>query len=271
MRLLPEWNGIRPLIGVVHLKPLPGSPGFAGSAAAVRDHALADADALVAGGVHGLIVENFGDAPFFPGRVPPVTVAEMTLTALDIRRRFPRVPLGVNVLRNDGLSALAVAVAVGAAFLRVNILSGARVTDQGVIQGIAHDLLRERKRLKAEGVRILADVAVKHSAPLAPYDAVEEVEDVLARGRADAVVVSGSATGKPVDVEELRRVHAAAGGAPVILGSGVTVDNLPRFASLADGFIVGTALKQDGRVDAPVDGERVRRLVAALTDRRKAG
>jgi membrane complex biogenesis BtpA family protein len=247
----------------VHLKALPGSPGYGGDRGAILYAALRDTEAWVEGGAHGVIVENFGDAPFFPGRVPAHTLAGMAAIGNEIRRQCP-VPLGFNVLRNDGVSALALAAAVGAEFIRVNILCGARLTDQGVIQGIAHDLLRDRSALDADAVAVLADVNVKHSAPLAPYDLSQEVEDACRRGGAAAVVVTGSGTGKGVDLEELRTVKRAAGEAPVLVGSGVTPESLEELAAVADGFIVGTAAKTDGRVENPVDKKRVAELVGLL-------
>src|SRR5688572_15960015 len=177
--LLPEWSACpRPVIGMLHLPPLPGSPRYAGDPDAITAAVLRDAEALADGGVHGLMLENFGDVPFYPGRVPVHVVARMTTLALEVKRHFPQLPLGVNVLRNDGLSALAVAHAAGADFIRVNVLCGARVADQGIIQGIAHDLLRDRAALGATGVRILADVDVKHSSPLgAARGIADEVAD----------------------------------------------------------------------------------------------
>ena len=169
MALLPEWSNVAaPVIGMLHLPPLPGSARYDGDVGAAAACALRDADVLAAGGVHGLMLENYGDVPFFPGRVPAHVVAHMTAVACEVRRRFPGLPLGINVLRHDGRSALAVAHAAGAQFVRVNVLCGARVTDQGLLEGIAHDLLRDRSTLGArESVRIFADVDVKHSAPLA--------------------------------------------------------------------------------------------------------
>ena len=187
----------------------------------------------------------------------------MTSLAGEIRRQVD-IPLGVNVLRNDGRAALAVAHAVGADFIRVNILAGARVTDQGIIEGIAHDLLRDRHVLDAESISIFADVQVKHSAPLAEYGLKEDVEDVIQRAGADAVIVSGSGTGKAVDPDQLRQVVAAAGEAPVLAGSGLTPALIPAIAPLADGFIVGTYIKRDGKVFNPVDPDRVRELVSSL-------
>ena len=232
--------------------------------AQVIHHVVRDAEALVEGGVDAMMLENFGDVPFYPGRVPAETVAAMTAVAAEVRRRFEKTPLGINVLRNDGCSAMAIAAAVGANFVRVNILSGARVTDQGVIQGIAHDLLRDRRRLGAETVKILADVDVKHSAALAPIGLEAEVEDTLRRGLADALIVSGTGTGKPTDAGQVKRVREAVGAAAgVLVGSGVTAATVRGFLPHADGFIVGTALKRNGDPGAKVEIEKVREVVEA--------
>jgi membrane complex biogenesis BtpA family protein len=258
--LLPQWSGIKPVIGMVHLMALPGSPRFAGDLRAICDAALRDAEALAAGGVHGIMMENFGDAPFYPGRVPASVVAHVTAIAAEIRRAIPDVPLGINVLRNDGQSALAVAHAVGASFIRVNVLCGARVTDQGVIQGIAHDLLRERAHLGAHDIKIMADVDVKHSAPLAARPIVDEVDDTIERGLADAVIITGAETGAAADPTSLRLLREAIPDAPLIVGSGLTRENAHRFDE-ADAAIVGTSLKgEDGRVEA----SRVKALARAF-------
>jgi membrane complex biogenesis BtpA family protein len=248
---------------MVHLRALPGAPRFNGGLRAVEDAAVRDGEALAAGGMHALMIENFGDVPFCPGRVPTQVVAHMTAIAAEIRRRV-NLPIGINVLRNDGCSALAIAYAVGAEFIRVNVLCGARVTDQGIIQGIAHELLRERAMLKAEHIKIFADVDVKHSAALAPRPLEEEIADTIERGLADAVIISGAGTGKHTDVEKVKRAKEAAGKTPVFVGSGVTIETIGGYLPYADGFIVGTALKRNGKADQPVDIKRVRRLVAAM-------
>jgi len=250
-----------PVFGMLHLPPLPGAPRFSGDVQAVIDFALRDAETLTGHGVHGLIIENFHDAPFFPDRVPPYVVAHMTRVAREVVQRVG-VPVGINVLRNDGHAALAVAHAAGAAFIRVNILAGARVTDQGLIEGRAHTLLRERAALRAEHIRIFADVNVKHSMPLGRPRALEdEVRETLERGGADAVIVTGRGTGLPTDVEDLQRAKVAAAGRPVLVASGVNPDNIRDFLMHADGFIVGTALKADGPPPQPVDAGRVRALL----------
>src|SRR5262245_52975131 len=135
--MLPQWQSIRPiLIGMIHLRPLPGSPRFDGNLAAIRESALHDARALVEGGIHGLMLENFGDVPFYPASVPTETIAHITAIAVSIREHVS-VPLGINVLRNDALAAMSIAHATGASFIRVNVLSGARLADQGLIQSRA--------------------------------------------------------------------------------------------------------------------------------------
>ena len=258
--LLPRWSNIaKPVIGMLHLPALPGAPLAKLSINETLERMLRDAEALSSGGVDGLMMENFGDVPFYPSRVPAYVVAFMTAIACEVRKRFD-LPLGINVLRNDGLSALAVAHASGADFIRVNVLSGARVTDQGVIQGIAHDLLRERTMLAATNIKIMADVAVKHSAALAPRPIEDEVDDTLERGLADALIVSGSGTGKTTSLDKVKAIKAAAGGKPLYIGSGVTADTVRDYLPFCDGFIVGTWFKRDGIAENLVDVSRVREL-----------
>src|ERR1700722_18118637 len=208
------------VIGMLHLPPLPGSRLYEGSMSAIRDLLLRDADALAAGGVHGLMMENFGDVPFYPGRVPTHVAAHVTALAVEVRRKVD-LPLGINVLRNDGVTALAVAHAAGGSFIRVNVLCGARVTDQGLIQGIAHDLLRENWDAQTRKIQIFADVDVKHSAALASRPIADEVDDTIHRGLADALVVSGWGTGKPTDPQKAKSVKTAAGKVAVFIGSGI--------------------------------------------------
>lgn len=259
--IAPEKKHV--VIGMLHLPALPGSPLARHDLATITKMMVEDAKTLTLGGVDALMMENFGDVPFFPGRVPTHVVAMMTTVALEVRRASS-LPLGINVLRNDGLSALSIALASGASFIRVNVLSGARVTDQGVIQGISHDLMRERAQLCAAHIKVLADVDVKHSAPVAIRPIEDEVEDTVKRGLADAVIVSGAGTGKSVDPAKLAKVAASATGAPVILGSGVTPDNVDLLKPHAWGFIVGTSLKYEGDVSKPVDLARVKKLMQKL-------
>jgi len=255
----------RPVIGMVHLDPLPGAPAFDGDRVAVRDAMIRDAHRLEAGGVDGLVVENFGDAPFYADDVPKHVVASMTALVDDLARTVD-LPLGVNVLRNDAEAALSIAAATDASFVRVNVHVGARLTDQGVVTGAAPETVRLRDRLDAD-VSILADVAVKHSAALAERSLEEAVTELVGRGHADGIIASGVGTGQETDREHLEAVVAARdeldSDVPVFVGSGVTSDTVADMLSLADGVVVGTALKESGTTTAPVDEERVRDLVAA--------
>jgi membrane complex biogenesis BtpA family protein len=253
---------------MVHLPPLPGAPRFDGDREALRGRALTDARALLDGGVDALMVEDFGDAPFYPDEVPPHVVAEMTAVVRELGLGVD-VPYGVNVLRNDARAALSVAAAAGGSFVRVNVHTGARVTDQGVLEGQAHGTLRLRERLDAD-VAVLADVAVKHSAPVGDRDLAAVTDELVTRGLADGLVVSGTGTGEPTDADDLATVLDARDDVdpdvPVFVGSGVTGDNVAETLGLADGVIVGTALKRDGETTNPVDRDRVRALVTAARE-----
>jgi uncharacterized protein len=252
--------GRRAVFGMVHLLPLPGAPLF-DALDKVIEAAHTDARAIAEGGADGIVFENFGDRPFIKGRVEAETVAAMTRVIAEVTRDI-HLPFGVNVLRNDAQSALAIAAATGAAFIRVNVHTGAMLTDQGLIEGDAYATLRRRAALAPE-VLIFADHLVKHAVPLGEVDPVQAAKDLRLRGLADAVIVSGIETGAPVDAERLQRLREALPDAPLLLGSGLTVDNADAFHA-ADGAIVGTSIKREGRLDAAVDPERVAALVRAF-------
>jgi membrane complex biogenesis BtpA family protein len=256
----------RTIIGMVHLPPLPGSPRWDGAMARVVALALADAHALVDGGVDAVLVENFGDAPFTPGRVEPATVAAMSVVAAEVRRALPRTLLGVNVLKNDARAALAVAAAVGAEFIRVNVHAGAVLADQGIVRSDAYGTLRGRRLLGAD-VAIFADVGGKHAVPLGPVDIDQTARDLVHRGLADALVVSGPATGQATPLGDVKRVRDAVADVPILVGSGVTAETVAELLSVADGVIVGTSVKRNGDVRLPVERARVETLVAAARRR----
>lgn len=250
------------VIGVIHLRALPGDPMHGSETFDdVVDAATRDAEALLEGGIEALIVENFGSAPFAKGTVDdpvaPHVHAFLARAALACRKLGART--GINCLRNDGYGALGVAAATGAAFIRVNVLSGAFVTDQGIIESDAARILRYRAAV-APSVAVLADVLVKHAAPLAPVEIEQAVLDTVERAGADAVIISGSGTGARADLDRVQRA-AEVSTVPVLIGSGVTADNLQDYVDHVDGVIVGTALKVGGDVHTPVDAERVRRMV----------
>lgn len=248
---------------MVHLLALPGSPR-ARPLREVIARATSDAAALVEAGFDGIVVENFGDSPFFKDSVPAITVAAMTEAVSAVIDIADSLPVTVNVLRNDPLSAIAVAAATGARAIRVNVHSGARVTDQGIIEGRAAQTLRTRSAWGADDIAIWADVAVKHSAPLGtPRPIAEEAVELVGRAGADAVIVSGAGTGSAVDEELLAAVVAAVAPHPVLIGSGTSVASVAALLAVAHGAIVGTALKVGGVTTAPVDPARACALVAA--------
>jgi uncharacterized protein len=256
------FNTTQPIIGVVHLLPLPTSARWGGSLSAIIDRAEQEAVALASGGVNSIIVENFFDAPFPKSRVDPAVVSAMT-TIVSRLRALVSMPIGINVLRNDSLSAMAIASCTGAAFIRVNVLSGVMATDQGVIEGCAHELLRYRRELGSD-VKIIADVLVKHAQPLSSSDINTAVHETIDRGLADAIILSGVATGNPPDIEDLKLAKAAAGNTPIIIGSGADFGNISSLMQFADGVIVSSSLKRQGKIENSIDPIRVSQFVEAM-------
>ncbi|MCB9680751.1 MAG: BtpA/SgcQ family protein [Alphaproteobacteria bacterium] len=248
------------LVGVVHLLPLPGAPRPGPPLDVVLARAVADARALQAGGADAVIVENLGDAPFAADVVDPVTVAAMTVAVAAVRDAVT-LPVGVNVLRNDALAALGIAHVTGAAFVRVNVLTGVMATDQGLITGQARALLQQR-RLLGSDVRVAADVLVKHAVPLGPMALDDVAHDTWARGGADALIVTGTGTGRPTRPDDVATVRRAVPEAPIWLGSGLTPERADAVRDLVDGAIVGTWLHEDADLARPLDPARVRALRA---------
>ena len=250
------------LIGVVHLRPLPGSPGYAGDWAGNVRAAVADARAYEQGGAHAVFFEYFGDVPFTRGRVGPETIAAMAVAGQAVREAI-RLPIGFNVLRNDALAALALCAACGGAFIRVNIHTGSMLTDQGLIEGNAFETVRYRKQICPEA-EIFADVHVKHAVPLGNWTLEESARDTQERGLADALIISGVGTGMAAEIEDVRRVRIACPTARLLLGSGVTLENAGELLEIADGLIVGSSLKRGGHLHNPVDPKRVAKLAARV-------
>lgn len=262
------------LIGMVHLGALPGSPGAAGQSAEeaiwpVIAAALRDAKSIFEGGMDGLILENFGDTPFYPHQVPAITIAAMTLVAGHVSElaldASSRPFLGINVLRNDASAALAIAATCGFHGIRVNVHTGVMASDQGILTGQAHETLRERARLESP-VAVLADVLVKHAEPLGSSqpDIGSVAKETVERGVADAIIVSGRATGSPTDTVSIAAVRQALPSTPILIGSGASLDTIKAQLEHADGVIIGTAIKENGDVHAAVEIDRVRAFVEAM-------
>jgi len=249
------------LIGMIHLLPIPGSPNYRGGGTrAILDRAEKDADAFVAAGFDGLIVENHGDIPFLkPDRIGPETSAYMAIVTDRLRERCG-LPLGVNVLANGASHALAIAAAAEAAFVRVNQWANAYVANEGIIEGAAAEALRYKSALHAESVRIFADAHVKHGAHaiVADRPIAELIKDVEFFS-ADVVIATGQRTGHAADLDYLRLFREAT-ELPLLVGSGVTLGNAAAILSVVDGFIVGSAVKTGGVWWDPVDPHKAREL-----------
>lgn len=250
------------LIGVIHLSALPGSVGHQLSMDEIIARTLRDAQSLREAGFDAAIVENFGDHPFTGKRLAPGVVAAMAVVA-DRVRRESGLKIGVNALRNDARAALGIAAAAGATFIRVNVHTGVYAADQGFLEGRAEETLRYRKQL-GRRIAILADVHVKHAAPISQPDIAAAAQEAAYRGLADGLIVTGSATGQAVDADDLRRVRQAVPDRRLFVGSGATVESVRALLTLADGVIVGTGIKEGGRTENPVDARLAKAFVAAV-------
>lgn len=254
------------VLGMVHLAPLPAAPRYEGSIDYVMDLARRDAGILVSAGVDAIIIENFNDDPFFAVTAAPETTAAMTLAGSAVQS-VTNLPLGVNILRNSWQAAMAVAAILGARFIRINVLTDAVVTDQGIVQGCSADLLRYRRVLGAQGVLIFADIEVKHAAPIAPRPLTVVARDMLERGGADGLIVSGATSADAPDRDRLAQIRDSVPSYPLILGSGMTTSAVPMLAA-ADAAILGYGAKPHLR--APVDRDMVMRFMDAVRELRRA-
>ena len=271
LKSLSELFGVdKPIIGMVHLIPLPGAPAYEGwSMDDVIEFAMRDARALVENGVNGLIVENMWDLPYYAnGRIPPEEIAAHAVAAREIAKSF-NVPVGITSIHNGGRVALGIAKAAGAKFIRVCLYTGAIIWDTGEIDhGNAADLMRLRKALYAEDIRFFADVYKKHAVMLSGIN--PEIHAIWTDFYlADAIIVTGRMTGFEPDVDIVKKVKGVVGETPVIIGSGLTAENAEKLLKYADGAIVGTYFKVKGITQNPVDPERVKKLMEVVRRIRK--
>jgi membrane complex biogenesis BtpA family protein len=252
----------RALIGVIHVAALPGTPAGRWSVAEIVDSAVEEARIYAAGGFHGLTIENTHDRPYLKGAVGPEITAAMAVIGAEVRRAVG-LPLGVQILAGANTACLAVAQACGAAFVRVEGFVFAHVADEGLIESTAGELLRYRRAIGADGIRIFTDIKKKHSAHAITAD-VDLVETAKAAEffQSDGVIVSGLATGLPTDPDEVRAVSAAV-AIPTLVGSGVTPENLAGLAA-ADALIVGSSVKEGGVWCNRLDERNVRAIAVAF-------
>lgn len=255
----------KPIIGVIHLLALPGAPLYDGAMQKVYDQALLELDIFKRNAIDSVIVENFRDVPYYPGRVPAETIAAVAAVSREIVRAAG-MPVGINVLRSDGEAAVAIAAASGAHYVRVNVHMGAVVSEQGIIEGMSQASVRLRSALKSNAL-IFADVGVKHASALADRGLTSETRDLAERGLADAIIVSGERTGAETRVDDVDVVRAAT-TLPLLIGSGATPENVHKVLPKVNGLIVGSYFKKEGIGGNFVDEARVQTFVRKVVQPR---
>lgn len=260
--LFTRLFGHRPktVIGMIHVRALPGAPRHVGGMAPILDQALAEAETYRACGIHALMVENMHDIPYVQHPGPEITAA-MAVVAREVKHAVPALPLGIQILAGANVEALSVALGAGADFIRAEAFVFGHVADEGYMDSCAGVLLRHRKAIGAEHIAVFTDIKKKHSAHAITAD-VDIVQTAHAAEYflSDGLILTGAATGEAASAEELRAVHAAT-KLPVLVGSGITAENLGTYLPLADAFIVGSSFKKDGYWANPLDPDRIRRLL----------
>lgn len=263
--LLEIFSKPKPIIGMVHLPPLPGAPGYTGyPVQEIVDFAVRDAETLQKGGVDGVIVENMWSIPFPAGmNVNPEELCAQAVAAAAVVKAVD-IPVGINVVHNGGRACLGVAIAAGASFIRVCMLTGAAVWDGGEFDhGCARELQSARKMTNSHHIKLFCDVDKKHSVRFPGIDLATHIEWTNFYG-ADALIITGRMTGNAPDLEKVAHAKELANGRPIIMGSGTTADNIADFLKYADGSIVGYGMKDEGHPDRPVNLEVVKRFMAAV-------
>ncbi len=249
---------------MVHVGALPGTPHSRKSVSKLVAEATSEAKVLLSAGFDAIIIENMHDRPYVHGVKGPEIVAAMTAVALTIREIAPELPLGIQILSGGNREAIAVAHASGAQFIRCENFVFSHVADEGLlVKAEAGELLRYRKSIDADDVLIFADIKKKHASHAITADvSLAEAVEAAEFFSADGVIITGAATGKPTSPEDLAQARGAT-KLPVLVGSGVTPDQVKTLFKHADGLIVGSFVKQGGRWDRPVDPERCKKLVVA--------
>ncbi|HID71586.1 MAG TPA: BtpA/SgcQ family protein [Thermoplasmata archaeon] len=259
--ILEMFGKEKPIIGMVHLLPLSGSPNYGGDDESVKNRAVEDALAFERAGLSGILVENYGDAPYTKEKVKPHVVAQMTDILKEIKKEV-EIAVGVNVLRNDGFAALAIAKVTECEFVRINVFTGVAATDQGLIEGKAAEIVKYKKEIGCEA-KIFADVDVKHATQLYKRDVLTAAKEAVYRGGADGVILTGKATGEEINLEELKMLWTKV-DFPVLAGSGITKENIANYYPYCDGMIIGSYFKNEKNPLSTIDYQKVRLLFEEL-------
>ena len=249
-----------PLIGMVHLLPLPGSPNYAGSIEAIMQAAIEDMQALEKGGADAFIIENFGDVPYC-AKINRESFAVMAAVSTQLAKDSS-IPFGINVQFNDVDSEWALALATDADFIRVEAFVENRIGIHGISYACAPHLMRLKASFPAKAM-IFADINVKHTFPLVPQPIEFSVQEAIESG-ADTLIVTGLLTGQNPTIDDVKQVKEMAGDTPVIIGSGINAENAVDYLSVSNGIIVGSSLKYDGNVNNRVDPKKVEALAKSV-------
>lgn len=253
----------KPVIGVIHLGALPGTPRGSKSVAELVRQAKEEARVYRECGVDGVIIENMHDVPYLKGEVGPEIVAAMTAIGGEVKAECG-LPVGIQILAGANIEAMAVAHAAGLDFIRAEGYAYAHIADEGLIEASAAKLLRYRKMIGAERVQVWADVKKKHSAHAITADvSLGQTAETVEFMGADCVIVTGSVTGEAPQVTDVKEAKTHC-HLPVFLGSGISESNIDQFYNEADGFIIGTYFKVDGLWSNTVDPTRVTQLINKL-------
>ena len=251
-----------PLVGMVHVHALPGSPRHSLPLPSILEHAVAEARVYREAGFGAVMIENMHDRPYLKSRAGPEVVAALSVIGYEVKRETG-LPCGIQILAGANEAALAAAAAGGLEFIRVEGFVYAHVADEGVMEGCAGELLRYRESIGAEHIAILTDIKKKHSSHAITADVdLPETARTAEFFLSDGVIVTGTRTGAETNIDDIRKAKDAV-SIPVVVGSGATEKNIRVFLDAADGVIVGSAAKQDGRWENPVDPARAAALVKA--------
>ena len=259
----------KPIIGMIHIQALPGTPAFGGSSQAVIDHAMKEAEIYLNAGIDALALENMHDVPYIKNEVGHEISTLMSIIAYEVKRRT-QLPCGIQVLAAANEAALAIAKSANLDFIRAEAFVYGHVADEGYIDSNAGTLLRYRKMIDADGVAVFTDIKKKHSAHSITADvSLLETAQTAAYFRSDGLIVTGFSTGEPAAIEELKQVKAHC-DIPVMTGSGVTIDNLADYLKVSDALIVGSWFKKDGHWANEMDPERIKRFMETTRKIRKS-
>jgi uncharacterized protein len=262
-RLQALFNQGKPVIGMVHVQALPGTPGNIYSVSEIVKMAVQESKDLASNGVDSVMLENMHDIPYLKRHVGPEIVASMTRVATEVRQQLD-IPLGLQILAGANQSALAVAQSAEFDFIRAEGFVFGHLADEGLFESDAGTLLRYRKQIGADDIAIFTDIKKKHSSHAISADvSLADTAEAAHFFKSDGLIITGTATGKPVDVNDLKAVKMNS-TLPILVGSGATPDSIADLLEFADSIIVGSWLKKKGLWTEAVDGERVRTFMQAI-------